>query len=80
MKLRALTSATINTEKGLRFVRGPEYNDNEECLEPGEIIDVPDDFEINPDVFEEVREVRPGIWEAVTKQERAKKPKTPAAT
>lgn len=51
MKLRALQNAQINGPHGLVFVEGPVITDDEKVLAEGQVIDVPDDFEVNPDVF-----------------------------
>jgi hypothetical protein len=79
MKLRAKQSCTINVrdpntgKMGVRWIKGPEYDDNEHQVDEGEVIEVGDDFEVNPAVFEFVRELRapepsrgvPGVYEVI---------------
>lgn len=52
MKLRAKQDAQIPTAAGPRFVKGPQVSANDEQLEPGEVVDVPDSFVVNPQVWE----------------------------
>lgn len=77
MKLRAKTTATINVrdpntgKQGVRYIKGPEYDDAERQVDEGEVFDVAEDFLVNPDVFEFVRELaaplpgRPGVYEVI---------------
>lgn len=50
MKVRCLQSTWINTT----FRAGPEFNDKDEKIADGEVFDVPDNFEVNPEVLEVV--------------------------
>lgn len=67
MKLRALTSSQVTRplppgyvhqpltprlDNILVYVKGPEYNDNGDKLAEGETVEVPDDYVVNPDVWE----------------------------
>lgn len=75
MKLRAKTSTSINVPgKGLVFVRGPELNDKDDVLEPGEVIDVADDFLVNENVFEVLEAPANGRVKFIKLPERAAPP------
>lgn len=52
MKLRAKVSTQFNGPKGLIYVNGPEVDDEKGHVTDGDVIDVPDSFVVNPDVFE----------------------------
>lgn len=54
MRLRAKTSTAVHTPKGLVFVRGPELSDDGDN-DSGEIVEVADDFVVNPDVWDIVQ-------------------------
>jgi hypothetical protein len=48
MKVRALQTCYIDGT----WRRGPEYNDNDELLDAGEVFDVADGRPINPEVLQ----------------------------
>ena len=52
MKLQAKQETAINTPKGLRYVKGPQVSDHDELLDVGEAVEVPDDFVVNPQVWD----------------------------
>lgn len=55
MKIRAKQNTQIQTDKGPVFVSGPILDENDVQLGEGQVIDVPDDFLVNTDIFEFVR-------------------------
>lgn len=48
MQVRALQDCYVLSQ----FRRGPEVSEKDEELSEGEVFEVPDDFVVNPDVFE----------------------------
>jgi len=52
MKVRAKQSTQINTKAGLLYVKGPEMSDKDEVLSLGEVVEVPDDYPINIEVWD----------------------------
>lgn len=54
MKLRAKLDTAITTPNGLMLVAGPQVSDKDEQLQPGQVIEVADDFVVNPQVWDVV--------------------------
>lgn len=52
MRVRALQNCQINTPQGPRYVHGPQLDSEDRQLAEGEVLDVPDDMIVNPDVLE----------------------------
>lgn len=53
--LRALQNTQIQGPNGPQFVKGPEMSFDDKLLSDGEVVEVPDNFVVNPQVFEPVR-------------------------
>ncbi len=54
MKLRAKQATQITGPKGVQFVEGPDITETGVQID-GQIVDVPDGYVVNPDVWEVVR-------------------------
>jgi hypothetical protein len=68
MKLRCLQSTYIHTPKGPLYVKGIERDDEDNVVASGEIIEVADDFVVNPDVWEVVEPPKAGKPRFVVKR------------
>lgn len=65
MFLRALKDTQVNKPPhGLVYVNGPVFNANDRMVSHGDVVEVADDFQVNPEVFEHVEPI-PGSEEPV---------------